>query len=42
MVDAMGMSDLNETEQCPEIFYLHPWEIDPGSTVGFRHHDCTT
>lgn len=25
-----GMSHLNESEQRPAIFYLHPWEIDPG------------
>jgi polysaccharide deacetylase family protein (PEP-CTERM system associated) len=25
-----GMSHLNESEQHPAIFYLHPWEIDPG------------
>jgi hypothetical protein len=23
------MSHLNEREQRPAIFYLHPWEIDP-------------
>jgi polysaccharide deacetylase family protein (PEP-CTERM system associated) len=25
----MGIERLNETEQRPAIFYLHPWEIDP-------------
>jgi polysaccharide deacetylase family protein (PEP-CTERM system associated) len=26
----MGIERLNETERRPAIFYLHPWEIDPG------------
>jgi len=25
-----GIERLNESEQQPAIFYLHPWEIDPG------------
>ena len=25
-----GMRRLNEVEKAPAIFYLHPWEIDPG------------
>ena len=25
-----GMARLNRTERRPAIFYLHPWEIDPG------------
>ena len=25
-----GIARLNRTEQQPAIFYLHPWEIDPG------------
>ncbi len=40
-----GMSRLNETEGKPAVFYLHPWEIDPGqprlptSLLGrFRHY----
>ncbi len=24
-----GITRLNEVEECPAIFYLHPWEIDP-------------
>jgi polysaccharide deacetylase family protein (PEP-CTERM system associated) len=26
----LGIERLNDTEQRPAIFYLHPWEIDPG------------
>ena len=25
-----GINRLNRVEGCPAIFYLHPWEIDPG------------
>ena len=25
-----GIRRLNDLERCPAIFYLHPWEIDPG------------
>lgn len=25
-----GIGRLNRVERCPAIFYLHPWEIDPG------------
>ena len=25
-----GIGRLNRLERCPAIFYLHPWEIDPG------------
>lgn len=40
-----GISRLNTVEQKPAVFYLHPWEIDPGqprletSALGrFRHY----
>ncbi|MEO8678638.1 MAG: XrtA system polysaccharide deacetylase [Vicinamibacterales bacterium] len=40
-----GIKRLNERERAPAIFYLHPWEIDPGqprlraSALGqFRHY----
>jgi polysaccharide deacetylase family protein (PEP-CTERM system associated) len=40
-----GIRRLNEKERTPAIFYLHPWEIDPGqprlqtSAIGrFRHY----
>jgi hypothetical protein len=25
-----GIARVNRVEQCAAIFYLHPWEIDPG------------
>lgn len=25
-----GIGRLNRQERCPAVFYLHPWEIDPG------------
>ena len=25
-----GLSRINDREQAPAIFYLHPWELDPG------------
>jgi polysaccharide deacetylase family protein (PEP-CTERM system associated) len=25
-----GVTRLNHVERCPAVFYLHPWEIDPG------------
>jgi polysaccharide deacetylase family protein (PEP-CTERM system associated) len=46
-----GISRVNESEQRPAVFYLHPWEIDPGQPrlqagrLGqFRHYrnlQCT-
>lgn len=40
-----GITRLNQAERAPAIFYLHPWEIDPGqprlpaSLLGrFRHY----
>ncbi len=40
-----GIARLNETEECPAIFYLHPWEVDPeqprlkaGRLGRFRHY----
>jgi polysaccharide deacetylase family protein (PEP-CTERM system associated) len=40
-----GIARLNDVERSPAIFYLHPWEIDPGqprlhaSALGrFRHY----
>jgi polysaccharide deacetylase family protein (PEP-CTERM system associated) len=40
-----GIRRLNDREQCPAIFYLHPWEIDPGqprlrapALSRFRHY----
>jgi polysaccharide deacetylase family protein (PEP-CTERM system associated) len=40
-----GVNRVNETEQRPAVFYLHPWEIDPeqprleaGRLSRFRHY----
>jgi polysaccharide deacetylase family protein (PEP-CTERM system associated) len=40
-----GISRVNQREQCPAIFYMHPWEIDPGQPrvsagplARFRHY----
>jgi polysaccharide deacetylase family protein (PEP-CTERM system associated) len=40
-----GIARINETEQRPAVFYLHPWEIDPdqprmqvGRLSRFRHY----
>jgi polysaccharide deacetylase family protein (PEP-CTERM system associated) len=40
-----GIGRLNQLESCPAIFYLHPWEIDPGQPrlpagwlTRFRHY----
>jgi hypothetical protein len=42
---ARGIRRLNEVEGRPAVFYLHPWEVDPGqprlqgSALGrFRHY----
>jgi polysaccharide deacetylase family protein (PEP-CTERM system associated) len=29
----LGLARLNERERCPFVFYLHPWEVDPGQPV---------
>ena len=46
-----GISRVNDLEQRPAVFYLHPWEVDPGQPrlqagrLGrFRHYrnlQCT-
>jgi len=29
-MDLVGIRRVNEREQRPVVFYLHPWEVDPG------------
>ena len=42
----MGLARVNRVEQRPFVFYLHPWEVDPGQPridaswfARFRHYN---